>query len=354
MNDNNDLLPEYIRMQAMEWRIRIENDVVDNKDWESFEKWRMADPRHADAYDRATTVWSAYGEISKDEVDPSLFPNSDLTASQSRHCSILKRVRSLTFPTKLAGGFIGATMVFLLLFIIYADHNEIQQSNNKLVLQYSTDIGEFNTVKLNDGSAMTLGPGTQVDVVFTDVERRVNLLKGAGVFNVAGDPVRPFFVDAEDFTAKVIGTVFDVRNNGGVVRMSVAEGIVEASHPLIVSREKVDIIGRRKLFAGQAIMSSSLKGLSDVYAFEANGFAAWRNNRLKYEDAVLAEIIADANRYSDRPIIIDDSLYNAGDMRVTFSFDGKNTDSMLNAVSTLYKVDIDTSDPSKIVIRARN
>ncbi|MEM9262119.1 MAG: FecR domain-containing protein, partial [Pseudomonadota bacterium] len=318
----------------------------------AFDDWRNEDPRHADAYDRAVTLWSAYGTIEKRDLSPDLF--------RSRFSYWLKS----RMPTELFDGLrprarLGAAagaLSFLVVAIfsglyLFQGLGAGLEDAAPVVASYTTEVGKFETVTLSDGSSITLGPGSDLQVAMSEEERRAELIRGAAVFSIASDAGRPFFVDAEDVSVRVVGTVFDVRNNGGVVRVSVSEGVVEAAHPFVVNDKATGMISRKALTAGQTVMASAGEGLSEISPFNPAGFAAWRASRLKYEDGTLAELIADANRYSVLPIILAEGLQDAEDVKVTFSYEGGNVERMLRALPTLFPVEIDRSDAEKIVIR---
>ena len=145
--------------------------------------------------------------------------------------------------------------------------------------------------------------------------------------------------------------MFDVRNNGGVVRLSVSEGVVEAAHPWILNERPTNLTTRQALRAGEQITASMPDGLSEVQAFREESFASWREDRLKYVGAPLSELIADANRYSARPIVIDADAPEIDDLRVTFSFNGRDIDDMLSALPTIFPVEVDQSSEERIVVR---
>jgi transmembrane sensor len=58
--------------------------------------------------------------------------------------------------------------------------------------------------------------------------------------------------------------------------------------------------------------------------------AAWRDGFLVYYDASLEEIVADANRYSETPIIIEDR--DLRHLRVTASYPVEQTRRMLSGL----------------------
>src|SRR4029077_9414852 len=75
---------------------------------------------------------------------------------------------------------------------------------------YSTDIGERRSITLADGSTVDLNARSQLRVEFSKSERRVELLDGQALFQVAKDKQRPFIVHSGDATVRAVGTQFDV------------------------------------------------------------------------------------------------------------------------------------------------
>ena len=62
--------------------------------------------------------------------------------------------------------------------------------------QYRTAIGEQRIVKLEDGSIVTLNTRSQIKVRFERDRRRIDLIEGEALFEVAHDTARPFQVFA--------------------------------------------------------------------------------------------------------------------------------------------------------------
>ena len=218
---------------------------------------------------------------------------------------------------------------------------------------YTSERGEIKTITLADQSKVTLGARTKLDVVMTDSERRINLASGAAKFDVKSNPDRPFVVEAENFTATVMGTIFDVRSSAGIVRLSVAEGEVEVTHPFIVNDAPTSMMTKRRIFAGQKVTATPTDGLSQTEDLKLEDFATWREARLRYQGATLAELIADANRYSAREIILSDELQTFSEDRATMIFDGSDVERLLRSLPILFPVNIEDSGEGAIEITAR-
>ncbi len=345
---------EDISAAALEWHVRIEAGDLTQEEHAEFEAWHSEHPSHADAYDRATTVWAALGTLDRETLGEALFRKPSIP-------SVL--IRLLNSPSIFSKGLAGLAVACAVLIVTVIGFNASQlglsESNPPELeeriasLVYSTAIGEQREIVLSDGSNLTLGPATEVEARFSSRVRRVTLKQGAAVFDVARDKDRPFIVAADAFEARVLGTVFDVRKSANTTRLSVVEGRVEASHPFVLDGQVSSLITKHVLTAGQQVVSTGKNGLSPVSEFNADQFASWRSGRLSYVGASLEEMIADANRYSQIPILIDEVALATIESTVTFSFEARATDAMLTALPSLFPVTVDVSE-TEILIQARD
>jgi transmembrane sensor len=91
---------------------------------------------------------------------------------------------------------------------------------------YSTDTGERRSLTLADGSTVDLNVRSSIRVEFSNSERRVELLDGQALFQVAKDKERPFIVRSGDATVRAVGTQFDVYRKSSGTTITVLEGRV--------------------------------------------------------------------------------------------------------------------------------
>ena len=219
-----------------------------------------------------------------------------------------------------------------------------------VLANYASERGEIKALTLPDGSRVTLASLTELSVSLSSGARAAALIKGAAIFDVAADPARPFAVDAGGVSATALGTVFEVRNNGGVVRVAVAEGEVELARPFLLANQPTDLVQRNALTAGEF---ASLRLDSDQVifgAFKAQDFACWRQSRLNYEGATLKEIIADANRYSARRIVLEGDHKKVQSLTMTGFFNSDDVDELLATLTEVFPVTIERTTPEKIVV----
>ncbi|MEM6415922.1 MAG: FecR domain-containing protein [Pseudomonadota bacterium] len=350
-----DDLPKSIRDEAARWFSLIDSGTATDEELRELEDWRSADPLHEHAYDRMATLWSALGTLTAEDVLKESAHQNNIP-HQDRQGDTVQTFPQRSFPARpKIQAMVAALMLCIagVSTIMFLDRPKPSDGvTAALKSAYSSGLGETKSVTLTDGSTITLGALTVVKVEMTATKRFVRLERGAVVLDVVKDADRPFFVRADDFSARVVGTVFDVRSNGGVVRLSVLEGKVVAAHPVPVGSGRTSLFSRKEVAAGERVSATSAQGLSDVNSFPVNAFAAWRDDRLKYSKATLRELIADANRYSQTPIVLEGDVADLNTMTVTVSFVGTDIDNVLATLPSMFPVTVDRADASKIVIRA--
>jgi transmembrane sensor len=203
---------------------------------------------------------------------------------------------------------------------------------------YATQVAEIRDVHLADGSVVTLGAATGLEVAFTSEERRVRIADGEAYFRVTHEAARPFFVEANGAVVRVVGTEFEVKATADLVRVSVARGVVEVAERVGVARLLAPPRTHR-LTAGEELVIAR-DGATPVAVIEApRPPASWRDGFLTYERATLSEVIADANRYSSMPIRIADPALVG--LLVTASYPTDRLDQMLASLDAGLPVDVE-------------
>ena len=93
---------------------------------------------------------------------------------------------------------------------------------------YVTATAEPQHIDMADGSTVYLAPDSAVTLA--DEARSARLIKGEAFFDIAPDATHPFTVTADEVTATVLGTAFNMRmgDNGTVITLR--EGRVRVDH----------------------------------------------------------------------------------------------------------------------------
>lgn len=205
-----------------------------------------------------------------------------------------------------------------------------------------TDIGETETLALDDGSHMTLATDTVAHVAVKRLRRHVRLDQGEILIEVAHDPTAPFLVETSDGTARALGTAFTVRKDKAATLVSVIASRVEACP---ASRSGCLILrpGERAKLTPTAVAR-----LSDIAPEQAS---AWAHGWLQVDDQPLAEVLDDLNRWRKSPIRYDRA--QVAGMRVSGIYPLSDTDRALTNIARLLPIQIERSNPASPVVKAR-
>lgn len=204
---------------------------------------------------------------------------------------------------------------------------------------YASDIAQRRDVKLPDGTRVALGGASRLGAHFDGAMRRVNLREGEAFFQIAPNDA-PFEVSAGAVRILDVGTAFDVRRGGDRVTVDVAEGRVRVFTP---GHGGVEAI------AGQRIVYVPESGVS-VARIDPARTAAWRDNRLEFDNEPLGAVVASLNRYSARPVRIADSGLASLGFTGTIRTDA--IDHWLEALPQVLPVRVE-SHPDEIVLSRR-
>lgn len=350
MIEDKDLSLDDISRAAHDWRALMSSPDAKDEDRRAFEAWLAADVRHEAAYDRAVTLWAAYDHLHKDDIDEDLMRPT----AMERWSLLIERTRSILAARRLrlaAAAAVIAVIATPVILTVVPESERPPGVSEPAIATYSTKTVESLTVTLDDGTIATLGASTEIETVLSGDARRVLLKSGAAFFAVSHDEARPFSVEAGDLTAKALGTAFDVRNNGGVMRIAVADGEVEVAYPFVLFGWHTPLKTRETLEVGQQIAATVDDGLRNTQSIPADQVGAWRDDWLVYDDATLNELIADANRYDSRRIVLEDGSQTLGKLTITGSFSAADIDAMLSMLSQSFPVTIDRSSAGRVLIR---
>jgi transmembrane sensor len=198
--------------------------------------------------------------------------------------------------------------------------------------RYSTSRGQYATVKLADGSEVTLAPESRLTIA-ADFSRgaREIVLDGEAIFSVRHDAARPFKVSAGDAVIVDVGTRFDVRayDADAAVTVAVVEGSVSLGAALPDSLKRgvkplVLAAGDVGTLDGRSAQVMAKRGVAAAYL-------AWANGTLSFVDRPLPEVLRAIERWHDVEVRI------AGDALatrlVTAEFSRQSASEMLDALA---------------------
>lgn len=270
--ERNDAL----RDAAIGWHMRLPE--ADAATWEAFADWLGADPAHAAAYDEV--------ELALDEADaalhaaPAVVEVPALAAANDDERPARRR--------QWIGGAVAAALVLAIGF------NAIPRSDPYTV---QTGPGETRALTLASGDRIELNGGSRVVLDRKDA-RFASLEQGEAAFTIRHDPAHPFALELGDARIVDLGTVFNVARDEAGVRVAVAEGSVryEAGGDTV------------RLGAGQALSDAGGSAAIVTAQTDPAAVAAWRQGRLTYSGATLAQVSGDLARSLGVAVVLDPSL----------------------------------------------
>lgn len=358
-----------IKAKARDWLLRLSLGAPTDEDRAQCEDWCAQDPRHAAAYRRFEAIWQDTAKLEELE--------SLITVPAVRSVWWMRiRASVLGHPLRwAAGASLPIAMMGIVLWVLFTP------------ARYATGTAEVRTIHLSDGSVITLGARSSLEVAFARHERRVALLSGVAFFSVVKDTSRPFVVLVGDEEVRDLGTQFEIRRNPKSMRVSVVEGLVEVlkipghagtamsnksrdrrvaakADPLEIARvatgDKTPQIKlalakspeAQILSAGQQVTTSFAGDIPNPHALPPGYSTAWRDGRFVYVDTPLKDIIADANRYSNEPIRIADS--RIANVRISVTCPSDRIDEMVSALSRSLSLKVERRSDGEIVLVAIN
>lgn len=296
--------------------------------------WLDDDPSHARAWQLMESAWFQAGEaVQAPDViasragvasdAPTTRPNSRATVALVAACLVL------------------AVVLVLVLQLPVFDRSGTVSSLVNGVAQgtFHTAVGQRSQVVLEDGSVVHLNTATRLAVQIDRAHRRVSLLEGQALFRIAHDPKRPFEVSVGEHSITALGTSFDIRVDVASERMQVT---------MVEGRARIDWTDSQiELGAGEQWMVSRNTPLHRQQV-EAERVISWRDGLLIFEDTSLQEAVAEVNRYTSRPIVLQD--VELGAMRISGVFSTGRGELFAEAIQALHDLKIDLRNPEYIAV----
>jgi transmembrane sensor len=309
-----------------------------------FVEWLLRSPQHLEEFLAIARVWGDTELASPDlhsldalvaaaraqpepdnVVAPPAFARSTMTAGVRRS---RRNLKPLAIAATLAVLVVGAVAWF-------AVGRWLDPANVR------TSIGEQRSVTLADGSVVDINTSSAMRIDLDDLERRIELTRGEARFKVAKDPNRPFIVTTPQATVRALGTVFNVYAGKDRTEVTVLEGHVEVREVARPTQQQSDSnsASRVELRTGQqAAVIPNGDILANVGA-PIERVIGWTDRRLVFRDEALADVIAEFNRYHERPLRIDDAAL--GSVRISGTFDSSDRKSLIDYLERFERVQIE-------------
>jgi transmembrane sensor len=310
-----------INEEAARWFARMRGPDAEHSG-AAFEEWLSRSGLHREAYNRVAEVF-ALGKSLKAAETPA-------RSSASRR-PVLAMSLLATCLAAVAGFVLLAPQPGARLPSPEQGRPRVADNGPHFVVQ----PGDVRTLRLMDGSVVTLDSGAVLDVRFDGIRRSLDLRAGRARFDVAHER-RPFVVEAGGSWVTARGTMFDVSVlDGRMLKVALYRGTVD-----VLSRSSNSApMSTTRLEAGRQLAFGTSSGPAAVPISRHQ--IDWPQAFVDYDHAPLATVVEAANLYGLKPIRL--VTPDLGALRVSGRFRLSDTDHLADQLAAVFALRVDRS-----------
>jgi transmembrane sensor len=298
-----------LRREAATWLARLQSGREPDVE-RKFRSWHDSDTRHAEAFQRVRRSYDQAGLLRHSAI----LVSSDETP-----------IRKPEWKPRSAFAAAAAVAVLVLGAILLRGGTAPFGGTDAVML--TTRVGEIRQVRLADGSRVTLDTATRVDVDISRSRRTAHLSHGRARFQVVHADA-PFVVETAHASISTREGVLDVEKIGEEGHVQVLAGAA-------------DLRGRDQSRAGPVALSAGEGATFSPGGAERESAVAatpdWTRGMLQFDGTPLADVVALANRYSERHIVL---VGNLGALRVTGAFRAGDTAGLAKALAAAFSLSL--------------
>lgn len=303
----------------------------------ALEAWLAEDPRHRAAYAAARDACDA---AARHAADPQMMElrAAALAATPDRRTPVWRAAAAMVAGALLLGsGWATVTAVTApaqsRIGGVAARLAPALPANAAL---YRTAVGERSTVVLPDGSVATLNTDSVLKVAYSGSERGVRLLRGQALFEVAKNKRIPFQVYAADRRITALGTMFDVRIEGKRVKVALVEGVVKVAR---VAPATPQAPAQQVTMTAGEVLEAPPAAAMIVKTADTGRATSWKDGVVVFDDAPLAEAVAEMNRYTHRDVTLAEP--KSGALRVSGVFRTGDPERFAEAMAEVFPLEVE-------------
>lgn len=315
-------------MTAEDWLARLWRPGADASQQAGFQAWLEQDVDHLNQYEAAKADLAALEPLR------GVFAE-DLSRIGARSRVAAPTGRRLVMATGLAAVVAGGLFFWSVVR---------PTSEGRL---YESAPGQILDVVLADGSNVTLDAGSAIRVAMDGDARRVSLVRGGAYFDVAHDAGHSFQVAVADQRVIVTGTRFATILRRDHAEVSLLEGRVAIGRHDVRSRNA--LVNAVRLTPGDRATFTP-GGEVVVAPADVEAMTAWRQRRLIFQDATIADVVAEASRYVDGDLVIVDPAVAGITVTAVLPLNGAGA--LIDRMDRLFPIAVERAPDGRILIRA--
>jgi transmembrane sensor len=273
---------EQRQREAFAWVVRLVPGNVTTADLKEFERWSGQSPDHARAFVEARDLSEAAAFAGRTVLE-----RDDASLRTRSMGGVRQRVERRVF----LGGMLTAAAAAAGYVVIRPPLDLWPSLPELLEADYRTGTGEQRRLTLADNVSVEMNTQTSITMRPKKGDAdRIELLSGESVI---ATEAQAFEVIAGPGQTLASHAAFNVRRDGGVVRVTCLDGTVQ-----IACGTTTASLGARQQ------VSYSDAGLGPVIAIDPAVVTAWQTGFMIFHDTPLSEVIVEANRYRHGRIIL--------------------------------------------------
>jgi len=317
------------RAEAAAWFARMRGPDAPGLAAE-FELWRSADPANHLAYARMLKRW-----------DQSAFlTNSAL--GRGRDLGRARRTPVTSALRYLAGAAVFAVLGLVGAFVL--DRTRPVAGPVTTATSVASPRGQIRTVRLDDGSRVTLDTDSAVDLAFTQAERRLTLEHGRVRVDAAEDPARPFVVDVPGGSIFARQALFDLRPGQGGVEVALLRGALDVTPARAAGARRAVPLGHYVLLMPNGSLAQPM--------ISSGAQLDWAKGMVSFDGDRLADAVAAINRHNARQIEL--GSRDLAGLRITGAFHVADPDGFADTVATMFGLTASRPNERTILLRKKS
>lgn len=290
--------------QAALWWQRLREESVRPEEISEWLDWCQRDPDNLQAFEKIEGLGARFDALDAETRAALLREMLDEPAAEAAAAAVpTAPARRRHAVRALAAG------VAALAIVVGASSYLGRGGEATQTASYVTAKAQRQDLLLADGSQVSLGAATRLDVDYTAGVRGLQLGDGEAYFEVAHNPQRPFVVRVGRLKVIAIGTAFNIRKTGARVEVVVTQGAIDVEDAardaaLASQQARLPNDGAIRVAAGQLVVTER-EGLT-VRPADREAAIAWQRGSLQFVDEDLSVVVANLNRYSRQEVVIAD------------------------------------------------
>lgn len=309
-----------------------------NEEEQRLEAWLLQDKANRSVFENIVADW----KLTSDDIQRSKTKIHGRLSGKYR--TEKKTQRFISYFSKVAAVFVLVAIASLMIF--YTRDGRKLSDGEVIMIEKLTLPGQKLTLKLADGSAVTLNSGSRIicPETFPGAERKVRL-EGEAFFDVVKDPARPFVIVTDNLNVRVLGTSFNVRSFNDEDNVSVAV----LSGKVMVSGNSDSLASKRQILLPNEMLEYSVKekNFSEKKIFDSSVVFSWKDQNLVFKDENLDRILVTLSRWYGVEFNVQAQLDYT--RKFTGNFKNPTLKEVMESISYNYQFDYEINDGNILI-----